>query len=96
MARHVFDDLGYRHYEWKCDDKNAASMRAAKRFGFTYEGTFRNDSVQKCCNRDIAWLSITDTEWPSISAALDAWLAPQNFDADGTQIRTLAEVRAYS
>lgn len=96
MARHVFDDLGYRRYEWKCDDKNAASMRAAKRFGFTYEGTFRNDSVQKCCNRDTAWFSITDAEWPSIRATLDAWLAPQNFDADGTQIQTLEEVRGYS
>lgn len=96
MARHVFDDLGYRRYEWKCDDQNNASMRAAKRFGFIYEGTFRNDMVSKGRNRDTAWFSITDGEWPSVRAALDAWLAPQNFDADGTQIKTLEEVRGYS
>ncbi|MBT4739425.1 MAG: GNAT family N-acetyltransferase [Rhodospirillaceae bacterium] len=93
MARHVFDDLGYRRYEWKCDDQNKASVRAAKRFGFLYEGTFRNDSVSKGRNRDTAWFSITDGEWPSVRAGLDAWLTPQNFDADGTQIKTLEEVR---
>lgn len=93
MARHVFDDLGYRRYEWKCDTQNVASSRAALRFGFIYEGTFRNDMVSKGRTRDTAWYSITDTEWPAVRAALDAWLAPQNFDADGTQIKRLEELR---
>lgn len=93
MARHVFDDLGYRRYEWKCDDQNKASARAALRFGFTYEGTFRNDMVSKGRSRDTAWYSITDAEWPAVRAALDAWLAPQNFDADGAQIKRLEELR---
>lgn len=96
MARHVFDDLGYRRYEWKCDDQNKASSRAALRFGFLYEGTFRNDMVSKGRSRDTAWYSITDAEWPRVRSALDAWLAPQNFDADGTQIKRLEEVRGYS
>ena len=93
MAHHVFDDLGYRRYEWKCDDQNAASARAARRFGFMYEGTFRNDMVNKGRNRDTAWFSITDGEWPRVKAALEAWLAPQNFDAEGTQFKTLEECR---
>ena len=93
MARHVFDDLGYRRYEWKCDTQNLASSRAAMRFGFTYEGTFRNDMVSKGHSRDTAWYSITDAEWPAVCAALDAWLAPQNFDPDGTQIKRLEDMR---
>lgn len=95
MARHVFDDLGYRRYEWKCDGQNKASSRAALRFGFAYEGTFRNEMVSKGRNRDTAWYSITDSEWPAVRSALDAWLAPQNFDADGTQIKRLEELRAH-
>jgi RimJ/RimL family protein N-acetyltransferase len=93
-ARHVFDDLGYRRYEWKCDDRNATSRRAAERFGFTYEGAFRNDMVVKGCGRDTAWYSITAAEWPAVKAALEAWLAPDNFDADGRQLKPLAQVRA--
>ncbi|RYG38005.1 MAG: N-acetyltransferase [Burkholderiales bacterium] len=92
MAAHTFD-LGYRRYEWKCNSLNAASKRAAERFGFTYEGVFRNDMVTKGKSRDTAWYSITDTEWPGVKAALGRWLAPSNFAADGTQIRTLESFR---
>jgi RimJ/RimL family protein N-acetyltransferase len=85
MMRHVFDDLGYRRYEWKCDSLNAPSQRAAERLGFTYEGRFRNALVYKGRNRDTDWFSITDTEWPAIRSALEAWLDPANHDADGLQ-----------
>lgn len=92
LAAHVFD-LGYRRYEWKCNSLNAASKRAAERFGFTHEGRFRNDMVTKGKSRDTEWFSITDTEWPSVKAALGQWLAPSNFAADGAQIRTLESFR---
>ncbi|MEQ8733441.1 MAG: GNAT family protein [Rhodospirillaceae bacterium] len=95
MARHVFDDLGYRRYEWKCDDQNAASARAARRFGFVYEGTFRNDMVVKGRSRDTAWFSITDGEWAQVKAGLEAWLSPNNFDANGTQFKTLEECQGH-
>jgi len=85
MARHVFDDLGYRRYEWKCDALNAPSRRAAERLGFRYEGTFRNALVYKGRNRDTAWFSITDAEWPTIRSGFEAWLDPANHDADGRQ-----------
>jgi RimJ/RimL family protein N-acetyltransferase len=85
MMRHVFDDLGYRRYEWKCDSANAPSRRAAGRLGFSYEGTFRNAVVYRGRNRDTDWYSITDDEWPAIRAELERWLDPGNFDADGTQ-----------
>lgn len=85
MMRRVFDEYGYRRYEWKCHAQNAPSWAAAERLGFTFEGVFRNAVVVKGCNRDTAWLSITDEEWPSIRAALEAWLASENFDADGRQ-----------
>lgn len=85
MARHVFDDLGYRRYEWKCDSHNAASVAAARRLGFRYEGRFRNAMVYKGRNRDTDWFAITDAEWPAISAAYAAWLDPANFDIDGRQ-----------
>ena len=94
LARRVFDDLGYRRLEWKCDALNAPSRRAADRFGFTYEGTFRQHMVVKDRNRDTAWFSIIDGEWPSRRAAFEQWLAPSNFDPDGRQRRTLAEIRA--
>jgi RimJ/RimL family protein N-acetyltransferase len=93
MARHAFDDLGYRRLEWKCDSMNAPSRRAAERFGFTYEGIFRQHMVVKGRNRDTAWYAITDAEWPSRRAAFEAWLSAENFDADGTQRRSLAEIR---
>jgi hypothetical protein len=93
MAGHVFNDLGYRRYEWKCNQANAASKRAAERFGFVFEGTFRQDMVAKGKNRDTAWYSITDGEWPALDAALADWLASANFAADGSQIRTLESFR---
>ena len=81
---------GYRRVEWKCDDLNASSRRAALRFGFTYEGTFRNHMVYKGRNRDTAWFAITDQDWPAVKARHDAWLAPGNFDAEGRQKQSLA------
>jgi RimJ/RimL family protein N-acetyltransferase len=83
--RHAFDTLGYRRFEWKCNDLNAASKRAALRFGFTYEGTFRQHMVTKGENRDTAWFSIIDGEWPALRTAFEVWLAPGNFDAQGQQ-----------
>ena len=93
MMRHAFDELGYRRYEWKCDSLNAASLAAAKRLGFRFEGIFRNALVAKGNNRDTAWLSITDAEWPAIKAAFEAWLAPDNFDATNRQRRRLVDLR---
>jgi len=93
MIRHVFDDLGYRRCEWKCDRLNAPSVAAAKRLGFRYEGTFRQAVVTKGRNRDTAWFSILDREWPALGAALEAWLDPGNFDGDGRQRRRLADLR---
>ena len=90
MCRHVFDDLGYRRLEWKCDALNEASRRAARRFGFTYEGTFRQHMVVKGRNRDTAWFATLDREWPEVRAAFERWLAPENFDSAGRQRRSLA------
>jgi RimJ/RimL family protein N-acetyltransferase len=81
--------LGYRRYEWKCNDLNAPSKRAALRFGFTWEGLFRQHMVVKGENRDTAWYSILDSEWPDRKARFERWLAPENFDAYGRQIRSL-------
>jgi RimJ/RimL family protein N-acetyltransferase len=92
MAAHIFD-LGYRRYEWKCNNDNLASKRAAERFGFTFEGIFRNDMVTKSRSRDTAWYSITDAEWPRVNAALSLWLAASNFAPDGAQLRTLESLR---
>lgn len=88
MAHHVFDDLGYRRYEWKCDSLNEPSRRAAARLGFTYEGRFRNALVYKDRNRDTDWFSITDVEWPEIRTAFESWLDPANHD-DGVQRQPL-------
>ena len=93
MARHVFDDLGYRRYEWKCNALNEPSRRAAVRLGFTFEGVFRQHMVIKGENRDTAWYSMLDGEWPAAKAAFEAWLRPENFDAEGSQLRSLAELR---
>jgi RimJ/RimL family protein N-acetyltransferase len=90
MMRHMFDDLGYRRLEWKCNALNEASMRAARRFGFTYEGTFRQHMVVKGRNRDTAWFSLLDREWPAVRAAFEHWLAPANFDAAGRQRTSLS------
>lgn len=92
MAR-VFDELGYRRYEWKCNALNAGSCAAAERLGFTFEGIFRQATIAKGRNRDTAWYSILDKEWPAARAAFQAWLAPENFDAEGRQIRSLADIR---
>jgi RimJ/RimL family protein N-acetyltransferase len=91
MAR-VFDELGYRRYEWKCDTLNAPSRAAAARLGFQYEGRFRQAVVNKGRNRDTDWFSIIDSEWPPLKRAYEAWLAPSNFDAEGRQQRGLAEL----
>ena len=92
VARHVFDDLGYRRYEWKCDSLNGPSRRAALRLGFVWEGRFRNALVTKGRNRDTDWFSIIDTEWPALARAYDAWLADDNFDADGRQRQALGDL----
>jgi RimJ/RimL family protein N-acetyltransferase len=93
LARHSFDDLGYRRFEWKCDSLNQPSRRAAERFGFVYEGVFRQHMVIKDRNRDTAWFSIVDVEWPLVRAAFEAWLSSENFDREGRQRRSLADVR---
>lgn len=85
---------GYRRVEWKCNALNAGSMRAAERFGFTFEGTFRNHMVMKGRSRDTAWWAITDADWPAIAAANAEWLSPGNFDADGRQRRGLRAIRS--
>ena len=94
FARHVFDDLGYRRFEWKCNDRNEPSKRAAERFAMTFEGTFRQAGVVKGENRDTAWFSLLDREWPQAKAAFETWLAPENFDADGRQRVALSVLTA--
>lgn len=89
LGKHAMDDLGYRRFEWKCNALNAKSRRAAERFGFTFEGIFRNHMVVKGRNRDTAWYSITDGEWPAVARAFEQWLAPENFDDSGLQRRPL-------
>ena len=84
-ARYVFDELGYRRFEWKCNDRNEPSKAAALRFGFTFEGVFRQHMVVKGKSRDSAWFSIIDGEWPPISTAFERWLDPSNFDSAGRQ-----------
>jgi len=92
LARYVFETLGYRRYEWNCDALNAASRRAALRLGFTFEGIFRQHRIAKGRNRDTAWYSMLDSEWPARKAAFERWLAPDNFDADGRQWTRLNEL----
>ena len=94
LLSHAFDELGYRRVEWKCNALNDPSRRAATRFGFTFEGIFRKHYVVKGRNRDTAWFAIVDDEWPAIRAGFTAWLAPENFTADGRQIRRLGELIA--
>jgi RimJ/RimL family protein N-acetyltransferase len=94
LARHAFDDLGYRRLEWKCDSLNAASRRAALRLGFTFEGVFRRHMVVKGRNRDTAWFAILDDDWPAIQAGFRSWLSPANFDAAGRQQNGLREAIA--
>jgi RimJ/RimL family protein N-acetyltransferase len=85
LARYVFETLGYRRYEWKCDALNAPSRRAALRYGFVYEGTFRQYMIAKGRNRDNAWFSMLDSEWPARKRNFERWLAPENFDSEGRQ-----------
>jgi RimJ/RimL family protein N-acetyltransferase len=94
FARYIFDDLGYRRFEWKCNALNAPSRRAAERFGFAFEGIFRNHMVVKGANRDTAWYAMTDSDWPRIKAGMQRWLDPANFDADGRQGQALAQMFA--
>jgi RimJ/RimL family protein N-acetyltransferase len=94
MARHAFDDLGYRRYEWKCNALNHGSRKAALRLGFTFEGIFRQHMIVKGRNRDTAWFSMLDCEWPACKTGLEEWLNPANFDADGRQVRSLAAIRS--
>lgn len=84
-ARHVFEDLGYRRFEWKCNNLNQPSKAAALRFGFSYEGLFRQHMWAKGANRDTAWFSMLDSEWPGFRREYDRWLEPSNFDAAGGQ-----------
>ena len=90
MMRNVFEALGYRRYEWKCNALNAASRAAADRLGFSHEGTFRHSNVVKGRNRDTAWYAMIDSEWPGVRRGFDAWLDPGNFDAVGRQRSPLA------
>lgn len=93
LAAYVFDTLGYRRYEWKCNDLNVPSKAAARRLGFTFEGVFRQHMVVKGRNRDTAWFSMLDGEWPARRAAFETWLASANFDAAGRQRARLGAVR---
>jgi RimJ/RimL family protein N-acetyltransferase len=94
LAAYVFDELGYRRYEWKCNALNAPSRAAAERLGFTFEGLFRQHLIVKGRNRDTAWYSMLDSEWPAVRQAFALWLAPENFDGAGRQRRSLASLRA--
>ncbi|KRB54147.1 GCN5 family acetyltransferase [Rhizobium sp. Root708] len=85
FASHAFDTLGYRRFEWKCNDLNEPSKRAALRFGFSFEGVFRQHMVAKGKNRDTAWFAIIDADWPRLKVAYEAWLSPDNFDEAGQQ-----------
>jgi RimJ/RimL family protein N-acetyltransferase len=91
MASHIFDHLGYRRYEWKCNAENRPSRRAAERLGFTFEGIFRQHMIVKGRNRETAWFSMLDSEWPARKRAFASWLAPENFDDEGRQRRSLEQ-----
>jgi RimJ/RimL family protein N-acetyltransferase len=93
LAKLAFATLGYRRLEWKCDAANARSMQAAKRLGFSYEGLFRQHMVRKGRNRDTAWYSIIDREWPALAIGFERWLAAGNFDAEGRQQQRLEDLR---
>eukprot|EP00512_Aurantiochytrium_limacinum_P006871 CAMPEP_0171530204 /NCGR_PEP_ID=MMETSP0959-20130129/12893_1 /TAXON_ID=87120 /ORGANISM="Aurantiochytrium limacinum, Strain ATCCMYA-1381" /LENGTH=236 /DNA_ID=CAMNT_0012072861 /DNA_START=271 /DNA_END=981 /DNA_ORIENTATION=- len=94
LGKLAMDDLGYRRLEWKCHNENERSKRAAQRFGFTFEGLFRQHRVCRDRNRDTAWFSIIDSEWPACRDAFENWLDPENFDAEGMQVQTLEAIRA--
>jgi RimJ/RimL family protein N-acetyltransferase len=92
MMRRVFDELGYRRYEWKCDALNTPSRTAAQRLGFRFEGIFRQATIYKKRNRDTAWFSVIDSEWPLLKSAFERWLSPENFDNSGKQRQSLASL----
>jgi len=94
LGKLAMDDLGYRRLAWRCHNENQRSRRAAQRFGFTFEGVFRQHYVCKDRNRNTAWFSIIDSEWPVCRNAFEKWLAPENFDAEGLQVQTLDAIRA--
>jgi RimJ/RimL family protein N-acetyltransferase len=96
LMRRVFDELGYRRYEWKCNSLNAPSRAAALRYGFQYEGLFRQAQITRGRNRDTTWFSIIDNEWPALRGAFERWLDPANFDAQGRQRHSLASLRSAS
>jgi RimJ/RimL family protein N-acetyltransferase len=96
IARYAFETLRYRRYEWKCDALNAPSRRAALRFGFTFEGVFRQHLIVKGRNRDTAWFSMLDVEWPARKAAFERWLKPENFDAGGRQLQSLSALNGVT
>mgnify|MGYP000483533094 CR=1 FL=1 len=96
MMQRVFDELGYRRYEWKCDSRNEPSKKAAARLGFTFEGIFRQAITYKGRNRDTAWLSVIDKEWPALKQAFQHWLAADNFDTDGQQLKSLQTMQALA
>ena len=89
LGQYLFETLGYRRYEWKCDNRNEASRRAATRFGFCFEGVFRNDMIVNGQSRDTAWFAMTDADWIKLKPAYDAWLSPHNFDEHGRQKASL-------
>jgi len=89
-----FETLGYRRFEWKCNNDNAPSRSAAARFGFTFEGVFRQHMIVKGRNRDTAWFSIIDSEWPERKKAFETWLSPDNFDENGRQLTSLSALNA--
>lgn len=93
FMKYAFDELGYRRYEWKCNNDNLPSKRAAERFGFQFEGVFRQHIIVKGENRDTAWYSIIDKEWPALKKAYEGWLDPANFDRDGKQKKRLEDYR---
>lgn len=94
FMKYVFNELGYRRYEWKCNNRNSPSRRAAERFGFKPEGVFRQHLIVKGENRDTAWFAAIDKDWPALEKAYEAWLDPANFDEAGEQKRRLEDFRA--
>ena len=92
LIRYAMDDLGYRRMQWRCNAENAASRRAARRLGFRFEGVFYRHMIYKGKNRDTAWYSILDEEWPELRAIFEEWLQPANFDASGTAIVSLSQL----
>jgi RimJ/RimL family protein N-acetyltransferase len=93
MVKRVFEELGYRRYEWKCDALNLGSRKAAERFGFSFEGIFRQDRIYKGRSRDTAWYSTIDQDWPILKKTFEAWLSADNFDKNGRQKKRLQEIR---